>query len=80
MPEGQPDLKQLHKLAVLSQIGLEMAAPIGLGVALDYYLGWAPWASICGAVLGLVGGMTHLIAIVNQGAAKDSAKRQRDDL
>jgi hypothetical protein len=77
MPQGQPDFKQLGHLAVLSQVGLEMAAPVGAGVALDLYLGWGAWASICGAIIGLVGGIAHLIAILNRRAAEDKAKRQR---
>jgi hypothetical protein len=78
MPRQQPDLKHLGYLAVLSQVGLEMAAPVALGAALDYYLGWGAWASVCGALLGLVGGITHLIAILNRRAREDSAKRQRE--
>ena len=78
MSKGEPDFKLLGQLAVLSQIGFEMAAPVGLGVALDLYFGWGPWASICGAILGLVGGMAHLIAILNQRARENSEKRQRE--
>jgi len=78
VPQQEPDFKLLGQLAVLSQVGLEMAAPVGLGAALDYYFGWAPWASVCGALRGLVGGMTHLIAILNRRAAEDSAKQKRD--
>jgi F0F1-type ATP synthase assembly protein I len=78
MAPQQPDFKLLAQLTMLSQVGLEMAAPVGLGAALDYFLGWAPWASICGAILGLVGGIAHLIAILNRRAAEDSAKQQRD--
>ena len=78
MPPQEPDFKLLGHLAVLSQVGLEMAAPVGLGAALDYYFGWGPWASISGAILGLAGGMAHLIAILNRRAAQDSAKQKRD--
>lgn len=51
----------------LSQVGFEMAAPIGLGAALDYWGGWAfPVASIVGAVIGLVGGLFHLVSLANR--------------
>jgi F0F1-type ATP synthase assembly protein I len=45
---------------------MEMVAPIGLGALLDYYLGWSPWLTIAGALLGFVGGMMHLLALLNQ--------------
>ena len=35
-------------------------------LALDYWLGWMPWATVCGALLGLVGGMAHLVTILNR--------------
>ncbi|MCS6976955.1 MAG: AtpZ/AtpI family protein [Gemmatales bacterium] len=48
------------------QIGLEMAAPIGLGVFLDLRWGTTPWLTVTGAVVGLVGGLAHLIAMLNR--------------
>jgi len=78
MPKGEPDFKLLGQLAVLSQIGLEMAAPVGIGAALDYYFGWGPWASIAGAILGLVGGMAHLLAILNRRTKENSARSERE--
>ena len=50
MADREPDFNLLGQLTALSQVGFEMAAAVGIGVALDYYLGWAPWASICGAI------------------------------
>jgi F0F1-type ATP synthase assembly protein I len=61
----------------LSQVGMEMVAPIGLGLALDHYFRWTPWATIAGAVFGFVGGITHLIALVNR-RDSDSSKPGRD--
>jgi F0F1-type ATP synthase assembly protein I len=78
MPQREPDFKLLGQLAVLSQIGLEMATPVGIGAALDYYFGWAPWASIAGAVLGLLGGMAHLVAILNRRATHNSERTERE--
>jgi hypothetical protein len=72
MPKGtNPD--NLGKMYALAQVGLEMASPVAIGVALDLYEGWGPWASICGAVVGLVGGMMHLISIMNR--SKNSASQ-----
>ena len=79
MPRGRPSLEDLAQYAALAQVGLEMAAPIAIGVALDYWLGWMPWATVCGAVVGLVGGMAHLIAILNR-RAEGPAKRPRDKI
>jgi len=77
MPRGRPSLEDLAQYAALAQIGLEMAAPIALGAALDYWLGWMPWATVCGALLGLVGGMAHLVTILNR-QTNGPAQRQRD--
>jgi ATP synthase protein I len=43
-----------------------MVLPIVLGLALDYYLRWAPWAVVGGAVLGLAGGLAHLVMLLNR--------------
>lgn len=62
-PEGRA---RLAFYAELSQIGFEMAAPIGVGALLDSWLGWQPWATVVGALLGLVGGLYHLVVMVNR--------------
>lgn len=68
MSQRQPDDRQMRmaRLVALSQIGVEMVAPIGLGVLLDLYMDWGPWAAIAGALIGFGGGMFHLIFLVNQ--------------
>jgi hypothetical protein len=66
MTPKPPDSRQLGRYFALAQVGLEMAAPIGLGWLIDGWLGWFPWATVSGAVLGLVGGMYHLIVMLNQ--------------
>jgi hypothetical protein len=35
-------------------------------MALDTYLGWRPWATACGAVLGFSGGLYHLVSLLNR--------------
>jgi F0F1-type ATP synthase assembly protein I len=47
----------------LAQVGLELAAPAAVGLLLDNYFGWQPWGVICGAVLGLLAGLAHLVAL-----------------
>ena len=78
MPQGPPDPRQLGVYVAISQVGLEMVAPIGLGVALDHYLGWTPWATVVGAVVGLVGGIAHLLVLVNRRNGPGSARSGGD--
>src|SRR5436309_1196072 len=54
---GPPSPEELGRYFALSQIGLEMVAPIGLELALDYWLGSSPWGAVIGAILGFVGGI-----------------------
>ena len=61
-PGGQKDL---GRYLALGQVGLEMAAPIALGMLLDSYMGWSPWGIIAGAVIGLIGGLTHLVQMTS---------------
>ena len=75
---GPPSPEELGRYFALSQIGLEMVAPIGLGLALDYWLGSSPWGAVIGAILGLLGGMGHLVVILNAKSAQDRSKSQRE--
>jgi F0F1-type ATP synthase assembly protein I len=50
----------------MGQVGLEMVAPIGLGLYLDNRYGWTPWGVTIGAVVGLVGGIGHLVLMARQ--------------
>jgi F0F1-type ATP synthase assembly protein I len=79
MSPNRPIPKGWAQYAALSQVGLEMVAPIGMGAALDYYLEWtAPWTTVIGAVVGLVGGMAHLVAILNRRESVNSEEQQRE--
>ena len=60
------DPRDVRRYMSLSQVGLEMVAPIGLGLALDLLLGWLPWGVIVGAVLGFSVGLIHLIVVVSK--------------
>ena len=62
-PESR-DPKDLGFYFALSQVGMEMVAPVGVGALLDHYLAWAPCGTIVGALLGLAVGMTHLVVLV----------------
>ena len=75
MPEPEPDSRETGMLFALGQTGLEMAAPIGIGAWLDYRFGWAPWAVLIGAVIGVVGGTIHLILLSQQIERERSKKK-----
>jgi F0F1-type ATP synthase assembly protein I len=45
---------------------MEMVAPLGVGLAVDFYFHWSPWGAVTGAILGLVAGIGHLVSILNR--------------
>jgi F0F1-type ATP synthase assembly protein I len=59
----------MARLMTISQVGIEMAAPIGVGLAIDYALGTMPIFMIVGAVAGFVGGVYHLIVLNRPGGS-----------
>jgi len=79
MQIGPTDPRELGRYFALSQIGMEMVAPIGLGLVLDYWLGASPWFAVIGAVLGFVGGLTHLIVLVNRPKEKEDSNSAKED-
>ena len=78
MPTGLPDPRELGRYFALAQIGMEMVTPLGLGIAVDYFLNSTPWGAVVGAVLGFIGGMAHLIVLVNQPRDTGSSGPRRD--
>jgi F0F1-type ATP synthase assembly protein I len=72
------DPKELSRLMAYSQVGLEMVAPIGVGLGLDFWLGWLPWCTVVGAALGLTLGLFHLVHLMNREIAAEAAKRKRE--
>jgi F0F1-type ATP synthase assembly protein I len=70
----RPDPRELGRYLALGQIGLEMVAPILVGLAVDHYLGSRPWGVVVGAVLGLGGGLIHLVHQLNKMDAKNSSR------
>jgi F0F1-type ATP synthase assembly protein I len=73
-----PDRRDMGRYAALGQIGLEMVAPIVVGVSIDRWLDVGPWATVAGAVLGLVGGFVHLMHLLNKMDANDSSPSDRE--
>jgi F0F1-type ATP synthase assembly protein I len=75
MPEETPDPREVGRYYALAQAGLEMVAPLVIGAFLDYKLGWAPWATVIGAIIGFVGGTMHLI-IMAQRMDRDETRKK----
>lgn len=63
---GFGDRRELARYMTLSQVGLEMVVPVGIGVLIDSYLNSSPWGVIVGAILGLTGGLFHMIRLINK--------------
>lgn len=62
-PWGDRDLKLFFTLA---QTGIEMVLPIGVGVLIDRWTGWTPWATLAGAVIGPVLAIWHMVVLTNR--------------
>ncbi len=77
MREGLPNPKEMGRHFAIGQVGLEMVAPIILGLALDYQFGWMPWATVVGAILGLIGGISHLVVISSQSEKDQKSRRDQ---
>ena len=63
-PPTDKEFRLMAKVAQISQIGMEMAVPVGLGIGIDFWLGTMPWFIIIGAILGPVLGFIHLLRIL----------------
>jgi F0F1-type ATP synthase assembly protein I len=66
-----PDSREMGYYFALAQIGLEMVAPMLVGLGLDYFFGWTPWATVIGLGLGFLGGMVHLVMMVQRHDAEE---------
>jgi len=71
-PQNGPNLGYYAMI----QIGLEMAAPVALGVWLDGLWAWFPWLTALGALLGFSLGLWEIYRI-NQDKGKDSDDKGR---
>jgi hypothetical protein len=55
--------QEIGRLYGLAFVGLEMVAPIVIGVFVDRHWNCSPWGVGVGVVVGLVGGIAHLAMI-----------------
>jgi F0F1-type ATP synthase assembly protein I len=75
---GDLNPREMGRYVAMAQVGMEMVAPVGLGLLLDYYFGTMPWITVIGAVLGLVGGLAHLVRLSNRVDEGEASKPGRD--
>jgi hypothetical protein len=71
MPEQLPDSREMGRYVALAQVGMEMVVPVGIGILLAVWLDWGPWPVIVGAALGLVGGLAHMVRLLNRSEKQD---------
>ncbi len=61
MTPKEQDPRDVGRYWALSQVAFEMVAPIALGMFLDSRFGWTPWGVLAGMIIGLGGGIAHLM-------------------
>jgi F0F1-type ATP synthase assembly protein I len=66
MPDGLPDSRETGRLFAFAQVGMEMVAPIVIGIIVDAHLDSAPWGVAIGAVVGLAAGLWHLTVLAKR--------------
>jgi len=71
-PTTDKDYRLMAKVAQISQIGLEMAVPVGVGIGVDFWLNTLPWFTIVGAILGPTLGFIHLLTLIRPSTDKKS--------
>jgi hypothetical protein len=79
LPGSPSDQREFSRLMALSQVGLEMVAPIGVGLGLDLWLGWLPWATLVGVVLGLTFSLMHLFNMVKRANEEEQSPPRRPE-
>lgn len=79
MADRQDERRRLGLYLALAQCGTEMVVPLVVGFLLDRYLGTLPWLTVAGALLGFVGGLTHMVVILNKLDRDSSAPADREE-
>jgi len=63
--------------ARVTAIGLEFCAPAVLGFVVDRWLHTGPWATVAGAILGMVVGMMHVLRLPAELARANERAKDR---
>lgn len=69
------EFRMMAKVAQISQIGMEMAVPVGIGVGVDFWLKTMPWFTIVGAILGPTLGFIHLLSLIKPQKTDDTESK-----
>jgi F0F1-type ATP synthase assembly protein I len=77
MAEHAPDPREAGQYFALAQAGLEMVAPLALGAVVDHLMGWGPWLTVIGTIVGFVGGTIHLI-VMAQRIERERERRKKN--
>jgi ATP synthase protein I len=62
----------------LAQTGVEMVVPVAIGAFLDSRYGWSPWGAAAGAVIGMAGGLTHMLLMIKRNEERQRSQPPRD--
>jgi len=73
-PDSQRDLGSLFALA---QTGVEMVAPVAVGLVADNYFGSSPIGVAAGALIGLAGGLTHMLIMLKRAEERGPSEPPR---
>ena len=74
-PRPSGPAEQFRSAAVITQLVSEFVAPIAIGLIADWQLGWLPWGTAIGTVLGLLLGGFRVKAILKKLDQDDQARR-----
>jgi hypothetical protein len=78
MSGGSSDPSEFGKYLVFAQVGFEMVVPIVLGLWADNYFETRPWCVVAGVVLGLAGGLWHLVYLAKKFDEAERARKRRE--
>jgi hypothetical protein len=62
----------------VTAIGLEFCTPAVLGYVVDRWLNTTPWATVLGAILGMVVGMLHVLRLPAELARANERAKGRE--
>ena len=66
MSKGPNRYPEMGRYAAFAQVGLEMVAPVAVGVWVDLHFDIMPWCTAVGAFLGFTGGLLHIFVMLKQ--------------
>lgn len=68
-------MRELGIYFTLAQVGVEMVVPLLVGLVIDHYAAWGPWATVGGMIVGFVGGISHIVLLSNRQNSLQNKKK-----